>query len=216
MKPDIFYTKTNYLWSTGSIDSTLIVNAAGEYWLKIQRINCITFDTINVFYDSIVVELMADTLKCDYKTLNYSGKVYVNGNYKSINWQSFPNQITKDFDLDSFSVSKKGLFVIFGNNSNNCPFADSIFNNMQTNLTEFRMPNVFTPNNDGKNDFFPFPMNEYQTELQIFNRWGISIFKEKNQSWTGESMPEGVYYYFLKILTCENEISTHGVVHLIR
>jgi len=216
LKPDIFYTKTNYLWSTGSIDSTLIVNAAGEYWLKIQRINCITFDTINVFYDSIVVELMADTLKCDYKTLNYSGKVYVNGNYKSINWQSFPNQINKDFDLDSFSVSKKGLFVIFGNNSNNCPFTDSIFNNMQTNLAEFRMPNVFTPNNDGKNDFFPFPINEYQTELQIFNRWGVSIFKEKNQSWTGESMPEGVYYYFLKILTCENEISTHGVVHLIR
>ena len=43
------------------------------------------------------------------------------------------------------------------------------------------IPNIFSPNNDGKNDhFFPMGSNEetYQY-LQIFDRWGNLLFEKK-------------------------------------
>ena len=71
--------------------------------------------------------------------------------------------------------------------------------------------NLVTPNGDGKNDFWYIRgIDEYSdNELLIFNRWGDKIreFKSYNNtdnSWNGsneknERLPDGVYYYILKI-----------------
>tara|TARA_B110001452_G_scaffold41104_1_gene31519 strand:+ start:157 stop:1857 length:1701 start_codon:yes stop_codon:yes gene_type:complete len=65
--------------------------------------------------------------------------------------------------------------------------------------------NVFTPNNDGINDFFvPINLNQYPDPyVLIFNRWGGLVYKnEKYQNdWsgthykTGAELKEGIYYY---------------------
>ncbi len=69
------------------------------------------------------------------------------------------------------------------------------------------IPNIFTPNGDGKNDFFfiSIPDSIDDSELEIFNRWGEIVFekksKEKNEKifWNGRSigkeLPESVYYF---------------------
>ncbi len=65
------------------------------------------------------------------------------------------------------------------------------------------VPNVFSPNGDGKNDQFYFTTKGI-TDLsyQIYNRWGGIIYKAvsidakwdgKNES--GATVPDGVYYY---------------------
>lgn len=70
---------------------------------------------------------------------------------------------------------------------------------------EYRLPNIFTPNGDQKNDFLiPFPYSGVESiDLQIFNRWGNLIFtsKDPNINWDGtiegsnQPVSDGVYYY---------------------
>lgn len=67
--------------------------------------------------------------------------------------------------------------------------------------------NVFTPNNDGNNDFFiPENTDQYGTvRLEIFNRWGTLVYLSENyeNDWngthykTGKPLADGVYYYIV-------------------
>ncbi len=68
---------------------------------------------------------------------------------------------------------------------------------------EFTPPNVFTPNNDGKNDTFyipNLPIDNCQDEfrhIKIYNRWGRKVFEsdQRDFEWAGENFPNGVYFY---------------------
>lgn len=76
--------------------------------------------------------------------------------------------------------------------------------------------NIFTPNGDGINDFFEFntfPINS----LEIFNRWGNTLFVGgRNSRWNGDHVPDGIYFYKVSY-DCENETYTKtGFVQLIR
>lgn len=61
------------------------------------------------------------------------------------------------------------------------------------------MPNVFTPNGDGKNDgFWPLKFgNMNKVNLKIINRWGQLIFETENlkDGWCGGEHPAGTYYW---------------------
>lgn len=72
------------------------------------------------------------------------------------------------------------------------------------NISEIFIPNTFTPNNDGLNDFFFPVMSSYDNnyvEVHIFDRWGSRIYlgTDVNKPWDGkynDSMcPNGVYAY---------------------
>jgi len=76
------------------------------------------------------------------------------------------------------------------------------------------MPNAFTPNGDGKNDFIK-PILSFTPKDYVFiirNRWGNKIFETKDHmaSWDGKVrnkfVQEGVYIYFLRIITHDGEI----------
>ncbi|HEY0979189.1 MAG TPA: gliding motility-associated C-terminal domain-containing protein [Flavobacteriales bacterium] len=60
------------------------------------------------------------------------------------------------------------------------------------------MPNVFSPNGDGHNDrFVPVVYYGSSARLEIFNRWGQSVFTTASlaQGWSGQGSPDGTYYY---------------------
>lgn len=73
------------------------------------------------------------------------------------------------------------------------------------------IPNVFTPNGDGINDYF-FPRqllaaNVSAFSMQIFNRWGQKIFetdKTDGKGWDGRfnsaDQPEGVFIYRIDVV----------------
>lgn len=64
----------------------------------------------------------------------------------------------------------------------------------------FFLPNIITPNNDGKNDKFEYKGIEPNTSLKIYNRWGVEVksYKSYDNSFGGEGVSDGVYYYILK------------------
>lgn len=71
---------------------------------------------------------------------------------------------------------------------------------------EFRhpiaVPNVITPNGDGKNETFVIPNLELypENELYIYNRYHQMIYQTRNyrHDWNGEGYPSGTYYYLLR------------------
>lgn len=70
------------------------------------------------------------------------------------------------------------------------------------------VPNAFTPNSDGKNDFLA-PLNAIKAEnldFRIYNRWGQLVFRTRNwkQGWDGtcKGLPQqtGTYVWFLSYI----------------
>lgn len=73
---------------------------------------------------------------------------------------------------------------------------------------ELIIPNVVTPNNDDKNDFFTLPLAIELKECssyKIYNRWGQLLYESKNtEKWdarakSGELVPKGTYFYIVEI-----------------
>jgi gliding motility-associated-like protein len=84
---------------------------------------------------------------------------------------------------------------------------------------QLAVPNVFTPNADGYNDFFSLPYDGIETyQLTIFDRYGVKVFESSSPlvQWDGtkdgEPLPEGAYFYVAKI----GEKLFKGQVTLIR
>lgn len=93
-------------------------------------------------------------------------------------------------------------------------------------LTRIKIPNVFTPNNDGSNDNFVIDIEgEDKYDLQIFNRWGNKVFESKDskKTWNGKDMndggecPAGVYYFIFNYqLRAQDPATATGTVTLIK
>ena len=84
------------------------------------------------------------------------------------------------------------------------------------------IPDAFTPNGDGINDFFFVKGEGIQDfTLSIFNRWGEEVFSSENpkQQWDGtyDGKPAqgGLYVYQLKAVGLSSKIQT-GTVALVR
>ena len=89
----------------------------------------------------------------------------------------------------------------------------------------YDLTNVFTPNNDGVNDFFHF--NEWMLNgiyVEIFNRWGERIYHwdDINEAWdgrgyNGREAEEGVYFYRMKATGMDgSNFEENGSVTLLR
>ena len=89
-------------------------------------------------------------------------------------------------------------------------------------LADVKISNVFTPNNDGENDFFTVNSNGNLAdciELTVFNRGGLVVYQSTGgiHTWDGRSptgvkYPDGVYYFVYSV----NGVEHHGHVTLLR
>uniref|UniRef100_UPI0030ECC2A6 T9SS type B sorting domain-containing protein n=1 Tax=uncultured Marivirga sp. TaxID=1123707 RepID=UPI0030ECC2A6 len=79
------------------------------------------------------------------------------------------------------------------------------------------IPNVFTPNNDGKNDEFRIlNLPDNGAELIVTNRTGTIVYRDSNYRssnlWDGGDNPDGIYFYQL---TVDGNVQS-GWVEIIR
>lgn len=88
---------------------------------------------------------------------------------------------------------------------------------------EIFVPNVFTPNGDGKNDLLKVFGNYIATiDLRIFTQWGEMIFQTSDPAtgWDGKNkgklQPVGVYVYTLKVVRLDGTtVLKKGSINLI-
>ncbi|MEL4309185.1 T9SS type B sorting domain-containing protein, partial [Joostella sp. CR20] len=94
------------------------------------------------------------------------------------------------------------------------PLNDEAIAIVEINSDCFKIFNVFTPNGDGRNDYFTIRCieNYPNNVVRIYNRWGIEVFEALNyqNNWDGTSngratinksdkLPTGTYYYVVDL-----------------
>jgi gliding motility-associated-like protein len=96
-------------------------------------------------------------------------------------------------------------------------------NNIVEDVAEL-IPNVITPNGDGKNDEWRLAFINlfFKTaEIDIYNRWGEHIFHSIgydnawNGSYLGDPLPVGVYFYVIKLNDKDNRVFK-GTINLLK
>jgi gliding motility-associated-like protein len=120
-----------------------------------------------------------------------------------------PDYLDTDSDNDGVSDKEEGT----GDCDNDgIPNFRDYFDDCNNRI---KVPNTFSPNNDGVNDYWIIPIvTDYPTnELVVFNRWGNEIYRMSNYNntdriWDGrpsksslgtDVLPEGTYYYILTL-----------------
>ncbi len=124
----------------------------------------------------------------------------------------------------SIEVTTPGVYYVTVT-INNCATTDSIIVDNDCYVT---IPNIFTPNGDGINDFF-FPrslLSRGLTEFKmyVYNRWGQIVFESSTllgSGWdgkmNGQEQPEGVYIYVIDAAFKDGQKEHHqGNVTLMR
>jgi gliding motility-associated-like protein len=124
------------------------------------------------------------------------------------------NSIAEYLHIPAFGVA--GCYAIIAIDSF---LNESVFDTICVdNCPLYQLPNVFSPNGDGLNDFFkPFPFKFIESvDFIVYNRWGKMVFqtKDKDINWTGkdsfsgESLTDGVYFCVCTV----NEQRLKGIV----
>ncbi|HHH49937.1 MAG TPA: gliding motility-associated C-terminal domain-containing protein [Saprospiraceae bacterium] len=102
-------------------------------------------------------------------------------------------------------------------NSGNCS-ASASTNIIVEKRRDVYIPNAFSPNNDGINDFFfvyPSKSVAQIKSLNIFDRWGAMVFEAQSpidisKGWDGtfrnKTLNPGVYIYFLEVEYIDGEV----------
>ncbi len=88
------------------------------------------------------------------------------------------------------------------------------------NVDILKRPNVFTPNGDGYNDYLVFENIESfpKNRLIIINSNGVKVFEQNqyNNSWDGNNVPDGTYFYILEVNNGQKTVSMYGNIQILR
>lgn len=177
----------SYYWPDNNQSDSYTITQTGNYIVSAKAGECVLKDTINVKVES-AVNLPADTTLCWGEKFILKPDQFNSG------------YIWNDGSHDStLIVSQSGTYSIMVP-STTCRLTDST----RVNFIDctVSVPNVFTPNGDGKNDCFVISYNKEVNsiwKLAVFNRWGRVIYETDSyeNNWSAEGVPSGLYYYYL-------------------
>jgi gliding motility-associated-like protein len=109
---------------------------------------------------------------------------------------------------------------------NGCTASDSVMIKIISSCEEdLFVPNLFTPNNDGKNDVLYVRGNGVQAieTFRVFDRWGNLVFETDDMtkgwdgSYKGSMLNDGVFVYYVKGACSDGAaIDKKGNVTLLR
>jgi gliding motility-associated-like protein len=109
------------------------------------------------------------------------------------------------FDSESIALSGNGVMSL-GTSEVLVTVTDACGNLgrvvVDSRSCDFIVPNVFTPNNDAKNDTFEINgLEKYpNSALVVFNRDGLKVFESDNykNDWSADGLPTGTYFLILR------------------
>ena len=145
----------------------------------------------------------------------YTGNAQSKANYI---WDFSKGKIISGEGKGPYEVSWPGpgnYNIVLSISENGC--SSNKTDTVDVKICDVKIHNVFSPNNDGKNDKFYIEglENFPDSKLIIYTRWGNKIYESNDyqNDWDGEDKADGVYYY---ILYLNNGTSLKGTVSIIR
>jgi gliding motility-associated-like protein len=217
----------SYIWSTGDTEPEILFkpSISGYYYATVTDL------CYGAVHDSVYVEvlpvptsdfkwnpLIPDTFFPEVNFIDLSVDAV------SWNWELDEN-IFSDDQNPSHVYTRAGIHpvTLITYNTDGC--TDTLVQMLDYNdiITSY-IPNSFTPNGDGINDYFG--VNGFSTggyTMSIYNRWGEEIFESAgiNDTWNGNdrkgnAAPAGSYVYLFTINKDKKKNPVTGTVTLIR
>lgn len=217
-----------YLWNTGSTDSSIRVSE-GTYILDVDDgTDCNYKDTIIVNEDAKPQSsISGDGSICDDGSTAditiYVGKSVelTAGTYTFYEWYTENDSLVSTEEI--LTVQDSGRFYIWVEDENGCTDKSEIAIVRSVPLTQLFVPSIFTPNNDEHNELFVIKgLHIRKYYIQIYNRWGDFLFESNtiDKYWDGmyenRKVPEGTYFYQIEVLGEDDKIFNKvGTVQLI-
>lgn len=215
-----------YIWNTGSTESDITVSPyqTSMYYVSVSD-SCATY--------AIVDSVRIIVSRPNAQFIAVPEDIIINKEVEMVNQSTNAISYYWDFDNGQFSnetnpVTSYGFegeaeIMLIAFNSAGC--ADTAY---QTIIIHpemiFYVPNAFTPNEDGINDYFSgdgVGIKYYQ--LKIFDRWGHLMFESTSQrnAWDGRMngtpAPNGVYIWQYELIGFDQTtFNRTGHVSLIR
>lgn len=184
-----------YLWSNGTVASTLSTNLPGQYWVQVTDNNgCKGSDTTRIAF---IQPLPAAFLPADSSVCSYdSWQIKPLQNFSSYLWS---NGAT----TPAITVNKADIYRLVVTDTYGCKGEDEVKVSVEQCMEGLFVPSAFTPNGDGNNDNFKALLfgNIEIFDLKIYNRFGELIFASANTGagWNGmfrgKSQPAGSYIW---------------------
>ena len=189
----------------------------GNYYLTILNSDsCILKDTLQILLKQLpVVNIGNDTNICYHQSLKLNAD---NGNNFTYLWSDGSTLPQNTIVADNNTSGLNPFWVSVLVTVPNCiSISDSILITLEQ--CEVEETNVITPNNDNINDNFVFKgLDKFpNSQLVIFNRWGRIIYENSDyqNDWNGNSCPDGVYYYILKLSESSDRKEIKGWITII-
>ena len=208
-------SSTNNQWSTGATSQSITVESSGTFTVTVSNDFCSKISTPLVIEVTPGVALELKLAPKIYtpgdNNISVNGgsdgeiDLTVSGGVNPLNFQWLDSSNTNLVTTEDITGLKKGWYKVIVTDANECSAKDSIY--LKEPLP-FKLPEGFTPNGDGKNDFFVIGAieNYPDNKFTVYNRWGNIVYDKvgyKNE-WdgnanNGESMAEGTYFITLDI-----------------
>ncbi|MCT4561884.1 MAG: gliding motility-associated C-terminal domain-containing protein [Crocinitomicaceae bacterium] len=196
--------------------------------LLVQNVGCLVpvvdtaIFTITVAPDgvdeSINVNAGPDTLI----HLGHNYQINATGN-NVVKWIWTPTYGLSDSTVNNplCSAEVNMTYILTGINEKGCYDRDTLNIEVSDEPMVF-VPNLFSPNGDGINDYFEIPeIGSYpNTKMTIINREGVIVFSSDNYqndwdgTYQGNKLPEATYYYLVEFANFEKVYK--GAITILR
>jgi gliding motility-associated-like protein len=216
---------TSYMWNTGATNPTIQVSQAGIYQVAVTN-HCGT--------DTAIFTLIVNNVTAYFTANGTTGIVPFPVNFtdsssaNAVSWHwDFGDGTTLNGFSPNHTFASTGTFVVVltVTEPNGCTNSFTRIIVVNEIPSWILVPNVFTPNGDGSNDYFlvkSIGLSEF--EAKIYDRWGVemAVLTTPDMGWDGRTIGgqmavNGTYYYLIKAKGADKVVyNLTGFVMLIR
>lgn len=219
---------TKYIWSTGDTTRVINIQLSGNYSVTVTDSNgCLSVDSVNIFIknDTASVYLGEDT------TINQHASIQLNSHINGV--LNYPGEYTwypshllncEKCPDPTATLSESGPIILNYSRDGICFNSDTLYIEVMKEYCYLYMPNGFSPNNDGINDYYkPVYKCVDNWTFQIFDRWGELVFESTKvgEYWDGlynnQELNPGVFVYLIKATFINgNVVTKSGSVTMLK
>ena len=188
--PVVFSPETNQ-----TTDVAINVSSFGSYTFVYTEAECEISQELSIDFLPVPAFSLNDTLVC----LGAPVDLVPSGSHTEFfEWDWGTGEISSSITLVADSL----LTEIAWSASNECGLSSGIVS-LIAEPCQITIPNVFTPNGEGPNNFFVIEnIDKYPgSTLKVFNRWGAEVYSSDSyrNGWSPrtDDVAEGTYFYIL-------------------
>ena len=230
-------TPYSYSWSNGDVIEELFDVAEGTYTVTVTDANgCTATESVTIAgpANGLSTTITKTDADCS-QSIAGSAEVAVTGGTSPYTyfWSNFSTNATA-------SGLNAGTYSVVVTDAAGCSLIDTVTiaelapnggcsgNDTINDIVPWFIPNIFTPNGDGRNDIFEiFVRDDARVTMTIFNRFGAKVYYngdlQPNTGWdgtqSGDDVTEGTYVYLIDIDFVDDQFEDEllsGSITLIR